>query len=83
VAAANLSALLPRQSDELRSQSEEDLVLIFAILLKQMKLTPRLARVLIQLAEEHDHKMLKGLLRGIDVSAGLFVVGHTVCGKGF
>ncbi len=80
-AAENLHRLLPRQSEEFRRLSEEGLILLYAFLVQKGKLTPRTALAFQQVASEHGHAALAGIVGELDVAAGIAVVGDTVCGE--
>lgn len=78
-AANNLHRLLPRQMDQLAMQSEEHLIMIFVMMMKSLKLTPRIVLTLKELAVEMGHTILLELLSTFDIQAGIFTPGDTAC----
>ncbi len=78
-AAKDLARLLPSHTDAFRALGEEDLALLFALVVREGKLTPRLALAFQQVAAEHNHAALEEALRGLDILAGITSTDTTAC----
>jgi hypothetical protein len=80
-AARSLHALLPSQTDAFRRCGEDDLLLLFASVVREGRLTPHLARSFEQVAVEHRHTQLRQITGALDIVAGMTSTDTSGCGS--
>lgn len=77
--AENINSLLLHQSENFYYLTEENLLLVFTMVVQNMKLTPKIVLGLREIALQRGYTVLQQILNKLDVPSGIFITGNTQC----